>query len=380
MPLIRGFTRRRNKTMALQDVSGRTVIVGGGLHAAVVAATLFACNKPRPIVVERRSKTGGIFADLSNFRMNSANGAGIRSVGSPGPTRIPSMSPSDDINWVPNATRQVASSSGMVEYPYSYDMAKLIQETLAAHAQVYTSTEITFDQYGGCTTNDSYIGNAKRVIFAAGLVEPPGMPTGPGIMSGYAFMKSPVRNLAGKKIALVGAGDTASQVAEFMVGQGVSAPTSFPDRVDWFGGLSMPTTKQEWMLKSHARWAGIGRHLPDEDRSRSEGVFSPHIARGDVASLGSAAWVNGEVYDLVVMATGFAVAQCPVTAESAMKIGEKIVAKFYDLGDGSARVFRVGTCASLNATFKPYQSRFPAAKEAIFNLGPRTAAFAGSLS
>src|SRR5882724_5290913 len=108
MPII--LTRRRTRVMAVMPkqlkVDGRTVIVGGGLHGAVIAATFAACGKPPPMVIERRQKTGGMFADLAQFRMNSANGASIRSVASPGPTRVPSLSPSDDLNWVPNAPEQ----------------------------------------------------------------------------------------------------------------------------------------------------------------------------------------------------------------------------------------------------------------------------------
>lgn len=369
--------------MAFYSVQGRTVVVGGGLHGAVIAATFAVCGKPPPIVTERRNYTGGVFADLAMFRMNSANAAGLRSVLSPGPTRVPSLSPSDDLNWVPNVRPkdQVRSASGMVEYPYSGDMATLIQRTLDKHAEVNLNAEISFDQYGACysMSGDEFYGNAERIIFAGGLVEPPNMPKGPAIMSGYAFMKKPVRDLAGLKIALCGGGDTAAQCAEFMVGQGITKPASFPDSVDWYGGESMPTTREFWLRQIHARWFDLARHLPERKDVPSEAVFRPYTERGEVANLGEKAWVNGQVYDLVIMATGFRPAQSPVPMSTLVRIGGLTVARTYDGGSSRPRVFRVGTAAELEVTFKPYPSRFAAAKEAIYNLAPRTAAFAASL-
>lgn len=368
---------------APRSVRERTVIIGGGLHGAVVAATFAACGKPPPIVVERRLSVGGIFGDLAMFRMNSATKASVRSVTSPGPTRVPSLSPADDLNWIPNAPWQVSSATPLSEYPDSTTMARLIREILGTYSELYTDASMIFDKYGDCYSpdGDSYYGKAARIIFAGGLAERPDMPEGPAIMSGYAFMKTPVRDLAGKKIALIGGGDTAAQCAEYAVGQGMTQPSSFPDSVDWYGGESMPTTKETWMRQAHTRWALIGHHLPDRNDAPSAAVFRPYTERGQVANLGKEAWVNGQVYDLAIMATGFVPAPCPVTMNTQVRVGDQIVARMYDDGSGRPRIFRVGTAAELNALFKPYKSRYAIpSQQAIYNLAPRTAAFAASLS
>ena len=316
-------------------VTGREVIFGGGLHAAVYAATRVACGYPKPVVLEKEKTTGGIFARLANFRLNSANGASVASVATPGPTRVMPMSPSDDLNWLPNAPIQVRDMSGMVEYPYSFDMRDAIQKTLSEYAEVYTDANFTFNLSGTVSVpNDGRtLGTAKRILFAGGLVVPDRLPKGAAIMSGYDFLRRPVRDLGGKKIALVGGGDTAAQIAEFMLGQGLGgAPTTPPSNIHWYGGESMPLTKDQWMGIYHARFAGIGRHLPQA--GVSTGVIRPIAARGDTLPLGSAAMVNGQVFDLVILATGFAPAPCPVPTPNAYAVGGTTVARYSNTTSG----------------------------------------------
>ena len=361
------------------NVDGREVVVGGGVHGLVYCATRVACGFRPPILIEKRKKTGGVFADVANFRMNSANGASVESVAA-GPTRIPSRSPSEDLNWLPNAPYQLRDESGS-EYPYSYEMAKTIQRGLGEVAEVYTDAEIYFDRTGACYTPDKGItlGRAQRVLFAGGLVEPVDLPKGPAIMSGYAFMKKPVRDLAGVKTALIGGGDTAAQCAEIMLGQGIQPLTSQLDALHWYGGELMPASKESWMMKYHARFSGVGRGLRQSD-STTPGVIRPYLERGSVTSMGSTAMVNFQVYDLAIMATGLKPALCPVAASSVWRAGGMVVARYYDYeGAGDPRVFRIGTAAQLSQPYVPYRTRFPAAQEAIYNLAPRTAMLAATL-
>lgn len=361
------------------EVSGREVIVGGGVHAAVYAATRVATGHPKPVVLEKESTTGGIFARLTNFKMNSANSAGVASVAA-GPTRLMPLSESDDLNYLPNSPFQVRGMSGMVEYPYSADMAKAVQKTLDAFAEVYTNAQITFTRSGLCSTADhSYsFGVAKRIIFAGGLAVPDSLPKGAAIMSGYDFLRRPVRELATKKIALVGGGDTAAQIAEYMLGQGIIAPTTPPAQIHWYGGASMPLSKKQWMTGYHARFAPVGRHLP-QGKISTTGVLLPYPVLGEVIPTGNTAMVNGQIYDLVVMATGFVPARCPAVASDIFTVGNMFVARYSEDTSGQPKVYRIGTAAALNTSYRPYQSRFSAASEAIYNLAPRTAALAASL-
>ena len=360
-----------------------TVIFGSGPHALVFAATMVTCSpgEPPPIVLEQRSQMGGMFVPLLNFRMNSARGASLRSVRSPGPTRVPSLSPSDDLNWLFNAPYQVNGESGMVEYPYSQDFWKVVAKGLTAVARCYTDAHATFRSDRRVLTGDGrdLLGRAKRIVFAGGLVEPPSLPKGPAIMSGYQFMKTPVRDLDNKKIAVVGAGATGSQIIEWMFGGGIGAPSTPPSCVHWYGGDKMPTSKIGWMTKEHARFAGVGRHLPT-DGDLGDAILRPYPQLGDVVSLGDTAMVNGQIYNLVILATGFVPAPCDVPMSSTYRVGGMRVAKFYDDGSGDDSVFKIGTAANLGDTYKPYGTRFPAAVNALYNTLPRTAALAASLS
>lgn len=370
-------------------VTDREVIIGAGLHGAVYAATRVAMGKEPPVVLEKEKTAGGMFARLQNFRMNSANNAAVESVSSPGPTRIPSVSPCDDLNWLPNFSSQVNGLSGMTEYPYSQDMGRLIKDELRRCAQVYTDARFTCRSDGRFYAKDggAFLGKASRIIFAGGLYMAPGPAGCPAMITGYEFMLRPVRDLAGKKIAVVGAGDTAAQVAEIMLGQGITMPVSAPASIHWYGGPGMPANKTAWMRDTHARWAGIGRHMPEE---RGKAVIVPYLERGTVIPLGENAMVSGQVYDLVVMATGFVPAPCPFSAPYVHRVGEMIVARSNLAGaEEMARrnlaaaeetaLFKVGPAAAINPSYGPFTSRFPAASQAIYNLAPRTAALAASL-
>ena len=365
-------------------VAGREVIFGAGVHAAIYAATRAAVGYAPPIVFEQNLATGGVFAQLTEFRMNSVNAASVQSVRAGGPSRIVPLSPVDDLNWLPNSAHQVRDRGGAWEYPSSGAMCRSVQLTLKDHADVYTGARgMTYNRRCQVFTEaGDEMGMAKRIILAGGVVPKDDIPRGAAIMSGFDFLRKPVQDLAPLKIAIVGAGDTAAQVAEFMVGQGLTAPSTFPVQIDWYGKDSIPGTKDGWMVTAHARWAGLGRHFPQQDNVLT-GVIHPFRARGQVTSLGKTAMVNGQVYDLVVMCTGVkpAPAPCPVLVPDVYTVNGMNVAKANGSQtlDGSPTLFTIGIAASLQAVYKPYRSRFTAAQEAIYNLGPRTAALAASL-
>lgn len=364
------------------SVEGREVGFGAGLHMAVYAATRAAAGFAPPIVFEQKLATGGVFAQLQDFRMNSVNQGSVQSVATGTPSRVVPNSPSDDLNWIPNSPYQAADQAGGWEYPTSGHMCRAIQKTLKDYAVVYTGAQgMTFDRNGRVFTPDGDdLGLAKRVIFAGGVVPKDATMRGGAVMNGFDFMAKPPRELHNIKIAVVGAGDTAAQVVEYMLGQGLNAPSTPPREIHWYGGLSMPQTKDGWMVTAHARWAGLARHFPQQSGVYS-GVVRPFTAKGKMIPLGKMAMVNGQTYDLVVMCTGVQPAPCPVEVPDVYSVGGMNVAR----GNGSftvssiPKVFTIGIAAQLGVEYKPYKSRFTAANDAIYNLAPRTAALAASL-
>lgn len=362
-------------------VAGREVIFGAGLHAAIYAATRRAMGYAPPIVFEKQLAAGGVFAQLVEFRMNSVNWASIQSVQTPSPSRVVPMSASDDLNWIPNSAHQVRDLAGGAEYPTSAVMCRAVQRTLKDNADVYTGmTSAKFERSARVYTGEEYLGMAKRVIFAGGVVPRDGYKTGPAVMQGFDFLRTPVKDLARLKIAVVGAGDTAAQVVEYMLGQGVYTPSTPPSQIHWYGGVAMPCTKDGWMVTAHARWAGLGRHFPQADGS-DRSVIRPYPARGNLVSLGGAAMVNNQVYDMAVMCTGVKPAPTGTPVSDIFSVGGMDVARSNEsmMADGIPRIFRIGTAANLDSRYTPYQSRFTAARDAIYNLGPRTAALAAFL-
>lgn len=394
--------------MSVPDsVTGRTVIVGGGVHAATFAATFAALGRETPLVLEANSQTGGIFRQLTAFRMNSTNFASRESINR-GPSRIPSYSPSDDLNWIPNSVYQVSKEAGAVEYPDSSSMARVVTDTLDAYAEVYTGvkvgrrygdddddrTNVRFDYDGDMYTNDDYderyLGNAKRIIWAAGLAMPQTGPTCPAIMSAYNFLKRPVRQgLDNKRIAVYGDGDTAATVVEYMLGQGYSAPYTLPRSIHWYGS-ALPSTREAWYSERHARYSGIGRHLiqvlqegeydEDDDETTpevlsSEGVIRIYRRRASVASLGNAAMVEGQVYDLAIDATGFTEVESPYETPYRVEVNGVTVAQ-----TDEGKIFTMGAAANrLGGGYEPVRSRYGAASKAIYRIAPMTAMFAASL-
>lgn len=364
------------------SVEDREVIIGSGPAAATYAATRRAMGFAPPVVFEQNLAVGGMFAQLLPFKMNSQNWASIQSVASPGPSRVPSTSQVDDLNWIPNSAHQ-ARDYGAYEYPRSTDMRKAIAATLKDCAEVYTAMKgVTFNRYG--TVNTPFgesLGRAKRVLFAAGLIPKNDYPKCRAVMSGYDFMRIPPMEFHDKRVALVGSGDTAAQCAEYMLGQGVNAPGTLPVEIHWYGDVNMPKYKSSWAEEYHARFSGLARHFP-QAYQYERSVIRPYPARGSVTPLGGTAMVNGQVYDLVIMATGFKTAGSPVFTEDVVRVGDMPVAlsNASETDDDVPTVYRIGSCAGLTSpTVNRYSSRFTASQLALYNQLPRVAALAASL-
>lgn len=382
--LLRSRKERRENRMPLMpsSVRGREVVFGGGYAAAAWCATRREMGFAPPIVFEQDLALGGMFAKLQDFELNSQNNASIESIVSPGPSRIVPVSDIDDLNWIPNSSHQVRQY-GAYEYPRSSGMAKAISRTLKEYAEVYTGVkDLTFTRTGRVRMADgTTLGDAKRIIWAAGTVPRMDYTPGPAVMSGYKFMQSPPLDLHDRRIAVLGSGDTAAQCIAYMLGQGMSAPATPPGQIHWYGGDTMPLSKSQWAEQYHAKFNGLARHFPQQVTSERS-VIRPYPARGKMISLGRTAMVNQQIYDLVIMATGFQPAPCPVTTYETYRIGDMTVAMCNsdETIDGVPTVFKIGTAAALQAEFTAYKSKFPAARLAMFNQGPRIAALAAALS
>lgn len=387
MPFILLPSRRERREKGMTrtlpaSVRGRDVVFGSGYAAAAFCATRRAAGFAPPIVFEQNLAAGGMFAQLLDFKLNSQNQASIASIESPGPSRVVSTSDVDDLNWIPNSDHQVGQY-GAFEYPRSADMCRAIARTIREYGELYTGVVgMTFNRAGQVSTADgTVLGKAKRIIWAAGTVPRNDYVGGPAVMSGYDFMRTQAGELHNRRIAVLGGGDTAAQCVEYMLGQGLAAPATLPGEVHWYGNENMPVFKSSWAEFYHARFNGLARHFPHQFSSERS-VIRPFSVKGQMINLGKTAMVNGLIYDLVIMATGFRPALCPVVTEETYRIGDMVVAKCNsnETIDGIPTVFKIGTAAGLSSGFTAYRSRFPAATLAMYNQGPRIAALAAALT
>lgn len=367
-----------------RNVDGRTLVIGGGVHGTIYAATYRAVTGgSEPIVCEARSSFGGIFGAVLPFRMNSTHRAGIDSV-TGGPTRIDSRSDHDNLNFLPNATYQVSSDS---EYPSTEDMAKAIRRNLAIMDEVYTDARLYvagngMDVYECDSDGESgrYLGTPKRIIWATGLTmngraegtNPVSGYRSPAVVTAETFLGnvSDFRGRYSGRVGIIGGGDTACTVVEYLLGQGQTAIFGDgPTDIDWYGGYTLPVTKKAWSRDYHARYIGLARHMPQNGR---EGIIHPKSVQVDVSTFGNYAQVQGRNYALVIDCRGFKPWASPVsTSEYVNANGQPIARRDY-----SQRFFKVGPAADIGRGNPYFPNKFPAANQAIYVTGPRTAMLA----
>src|SRR5207248_8155169 len=108
--------------------TSREVVIGGGFHAAVYAATRVLSGYPKPLVLERNRRVGGTFAMTSRptFYLNSRNRPGTAGLaGDQGAS----------LNYLPGAPIPAANAS-IAEYQTNTDLAFAIRLVLAQFADV----------------------------------------------------------------------------------------------------------------------------------------------------------------------------------------------------------------------------------------------------
>src|SRR5947207_2280209 len=209
----------RQPDLLRQAGPGREVIIGGGFHAAVYAATRVLSGFPKPLVVDRSKRVGGTFGMTAwpTFFLNSRNRAGGAGLaGDQGAA----------LNYLPGAPIQAANVS-MTEYQTNTDMALVIRLALAQYADVVTDAEVLSVTRDGTSVEidiaDREVLRARRVIDARGLGDPAdqNLANGTTVMTFPQFMARmaspwPLRGVA--RAAVVGGGDSGKCTVESFLG------------------------------------------------------------------------------------------------------------------------------------------------------------------
>jgi hypothetical protein len=283
------------------------VIIGGGFHAAVYAATRVLAGFPKPLVVERGPRVGGTFAMTGwpTFFLNSRNRAG--GAGLAGDQGVA-------LNYLPGAPIQAANVS-MTEYQTNTDMAFVIRLALAQYADVVTDAEVLSVTRDATSVEidiaDRGVLRAGRVIDARGLGDPADLDLANGttIVTFPQFMARmaspwPLRGV--RRAAVVGGGDSGKCTVESFLGiapQPLMAAAALDrvERIDWYA-TDLPDTCEQWQQEIRGRYQATGRYLrPDRFGVRRLTVVS---RRARPVAVPGAALIDGRAYDLVVVCTG----------------------------------------------------------------------------
>ena len=285
----------------------REVIIGGGFHAAVYAATRVLSGYPKPLVLERNERAGGTFALTARptFYLNSRNRAGNGGLaGDQGAS----------LNYLPGAPIQAANVS-MLEFQANTDMAFVIRLALAQFADVVTGATVLSVVRDGTGVQIDIDGRdplpAGRVIDARGLGDPNNsdLANGTTILTFPQFMQRmagmwPLRGV--RRAAVVGGGDSAKCAVESFLGIApqpfmAAAALDSVARIDVYAD-NLPTTCEDWQQDIRGRYQAIGRYLrPDRLGLRRLTVIS---RRARPVALPGTALIDGRTYDLVVVCTG----------------------------------------------------------------------------
>lgn len=394
------------------------LIVGGGLHAAVYAATAQARTGVRPAVAEGR-RMGGVFAlcDDPVFYLNSRN--------RPGDLGLPGTSAA--LNVIPNGMIQPSDLNGS-EYQTNVEFAFAIRANLAMYADMLPLSSVRRIERNYSTPADReyYVAanglqaRANRIIIATGVGRPTLGLASMAQQEGGTFIQQPgvvmsfeefVRYVGAgdpfplrgwKNVAVVGAKDSGDAIVKYLLGQGPMAPSPASldtvERIDWYGQQCL--FKEEFDQGARSCNAGIGRHLP-----RTSDTTYPYRVRPKPQRVSevlpdhdSARVVYGsdhllsDPYDHIVVCAGYK--QSPIDlnpdvdrtltdneVRRGVPLREEIV--YDDDGTALARhyvgteIYKVGPCADLPVTDAeratiPAAARIPANSAAAWRYVGRT--------
>jgi len=381
------------------------LIIGGGLHAAIFASTYYRLTGVKPLVIEERDRTGGIFdlAERETFFLNSRNRREGNALvpGTEGP-----------LNTIVNGYLQPSMMSGL-EYQTNVDMAFPIRVNLALCADVITGMPVTSLDLpiadGDLIVNlgEAAPVEADNVIIATGVGEPKteGMTADRRVITFNEFLQRfgfrddpfPLQGL--NRVAVVGAKDSGNVVVEYLLGQGPTTASSvaaldYVERIDWYDQKAL--TKEAFEDANRSRYKGIGRYMPrvgqDDYYYRVQPipgkVIQTFTEDGGVrvrTQLESGEFKNSElVYDLVVFCIGF-----NDQANQLLGPPEDFEDAFEDVFNSDLKLvvakklegvnlYKVGPCADLQVTDQeridtPVLGQIPENSAAVFRYADSTA-------
>lgn len=383
------------------------VVVGGGLHAAIYCTVRHRKTGIRPLVLEATDHPGGKFAisRRPSFFTNSRNRPGDLP-GIPG-----DLAP---LNVLPGFVIQPSMLS-LAEFQANTEIAFPIRLALAMHGDVRTGSKVSgvniqkappyyyIDKYNRrrasrrtpanrfkITLADGRNVYCKRIINARGMGYAPQPVKSKHATTFLQFMQRmgsetfPLRGL--RRVAVIGAGDSARCAIEALCGQGPgghlsTAALDWVEVIDWYGAVA--STCDEWMQVSRSRYKRIGSLLP-----RSEGASRVRViqAEGFTVPGYNCAYVNNVPYDLVIECRGFTPydrlfgrgwyrVAADNLDEALSEDSQKIALARRSTGEDAWTIGSTGDLEFDGLDTRRTRS-IPANRDAIFRLGARTAMLA----
>jgi len=282
------------------------VIVGAGIHGTIALQSLLR-QKPnlKILVIEESDTAAATFRYPNNtFRINSSNRAS-------GEDALP-LPGRGNINELPQLPIQVSDLTA-VKYPTAGDLgsavvAGLYAASISSKVDVLFTSNVTkiaenaftqarpakFDISGKFKTNSPFTVSTRSLILASGLgtprvpdsvlesitpemlrtrnalTSPPKVMTFESIMRILGQSSNPRELLSGKKVAVVGTGDSANVLIEFFLGYaaeagyGVSnAQIAPPAKILWVG--QSRETCEDFIADARSRYAQIGTGFRSSD-------------------------------------------------------------------------------------------------------------------
>lgn len=331
------------------------VIVGAGVHGVIALNALTRQNPNLKILVVEQTDTAGATFRYPNdaYRINSSNRPSSENV-LPLPGR-------GNINELPQLPIQVSDLTA-VKYPTAGDLgAALVSglhsavsnsknidilfrssvEKFSANAFQVKNNDVPVRVDGVLSNNKNFSFLTSAVILATGLGAPkipesvkkklklemvtsknpfeelPQVMTFENIMRLVGQSPAPRALLAGKKIAVVGVGDSANVFIEFLLGYASergygysNGQTKPPAKIFWIG--QERKTCDEFIADARSRYAQIGTGFRSSDPN-GEAIIEPYSQRLEQINLNNkkelVLTLEGEKEkirpDLVILATGF---------------------------------------------------------------------------